>query len=146
MPLELHLGSSWTSFGQPLGVQEASKTVQQGSRRPPRTPHDASKSAPQAPGSPPLADQTFFVSERPPRGLQEASRASLGPLRASPRLLQQPPRPPERSPRAPQRDLPDASPSKPRSMQDLSRCFQALLGQAPSIHHPRPGGMREAIK
>ena len=102
---------------------------------------------PISPWKPPLSRPSLFNSSNtPPRGLQDASRASLGPLGASPRLLQEPPRAPERHPRTPRRDLPEASASKPPSIQDLSLCFYALLGQGPSVHHPRPGGMREAIE
>ena len=74
-PPGLHLGTSWASFGRPFGVQEASEIVQESSKRPPSTPQEASKSAPFAPGSLPLADQPALGA---PRSLQEASKASPG--------------------------------------------------------------------
>ena len=94
-PPGLHLGTSWASFGRPFGVQEASEIVQESSKRPPSTPQEASKSAPFAPGSLPLADQPALGA---PRGLQEASKP--------PRDPSWPPRDPSKRPPGRQKRLP----------------------------------------
>ena len=83
--------------------------IQESSRRPPRAAQEA------------LSRPT--LGNRPPRDLQEASKASLGPIGTSPRLLQRNPRAPEKSPRAPLRGLPEASASKLPSIQDRNLCF-----------------------
>ena len=137
------MGLLWATFGRPGGLQDGPRALQNA----PKSAPGRFQERPISPWKPPLSRPSLFNSSNtPPRGLQDASRASLGPLGASPRLLQEPPRAPERHPRTPRRDLPEASASKPPSIQDLSLCFYALLGQGPSVHHPRPGGMREAIK
>ena len=128
---------------RPGGLQDGPRALQNA----PKSAPGRFQERPIGPWKPPLSRPSLFNSSNtPPRGLQDASGASLGPFGASPRLLQKPPRAPERHPRTPRRDLPEASASKPPSIQDLSLCFYALLGQGPSVHHPRPGGMREAIE
>ena len=114
------LGLLWATFGRPGGLQDGPRALQNA----PKSAPGRFQERPISPWKPPLSRPSLFNSSNtPPRGLQDASRASLGPLGASPRLLQEPPRAPERHPRTPRRDLPEASASKPPSIQDLSLCF-----------------------